>query len=174
MTLKNVLARLAVLPLAYVTVLGACNGIGVTEGFDAEPANKGPISEPGLPFVPNVEGGTIDFVQPVGQVEIRRLRDKRVSELDPRIDVRGGEPIPFEPLFVEAAPSWPVAPQPAVADAGSCEDAGTPPVCLQGELLCDWACVNPQSDDLNCGACGVVCGDAETCQHGSCTAGCEE
>lgn len=34
--------------------------------------------------------------------------------------------------------------------------------------LCDTGCVDPQSDDANCGACGMACSDGQHCVAGAC------
>jgi hypothetical protein len=41
-------------------------------------------------------------------------------------------------------------------------------VCPAGQLDCDGACVDGESDTAHCGACGAACGDGETCESGSC------
>jgi hypothetical protein len=38
-------------------------------------------------------------------------------------------------------------------------------------MVCGLACVNAQSDAMNCGGCGKVCGAGEICSNGSC--GCD-
>jgi hypothetical protein len=40
--------------------------------------------------------------------------------------------------------------------------------CTTGQTLCDGACVNAQTDNNNCGACGRVCGGGTTCVTGTC------
>ena len=39
----------------------------------------------------------------------------------------------------------------------------------QFEIRCDLSCVNFVTDPNNCGDCGVVCGEGETCTNGTCT-----
>lgn len=40
-----------------------------------------------------------------------------------------------------------------------------------GKLKCDGACIDPQTDFSNCGTCGNVCGQGQTCQGGTCIGG---
>ena len=40
--------------------------------------------------------------------------------------------------------------------------------CATGETECNSACVNVQTDSLNCGTCGVQCSGGRICQGGSC------
>lgn len=66
-------------------------------------------------------------------------------------------------------------------DCGSCDNvcaagmicAGGECRCPDGLLLCDGECIDPQSDNQNCGACGVVCrfADARCTSSVSCSAG---
>ncbi|MEZ4409824.1 MAG: hypothetical protein R3A52_25630 [Polyangiales bacterium] len=46
-------------------------------------------------------------------------------------------------------------------DAGAPDDTGTPGdtgmMCLSGQVECGGACVDPQTDNNHCGACGTVC-----------------
>lgn len=53
------------------------------------------------------------------------------------------------------------------------EDGGTPPtdsgsVCT---IRCDGGCVDPKTDNANCGKCGTVCASGATCVLGSCQCG---
>ncbi|MCD6498021.1 MAG: hypothetical protein J7M25_06915 [Deltaproteobacteria bacterium] len=41
-------------------------------------------------------------------------------------------------------------------------------VCPDGLTGCDGTCVDTETDDENCGACGHRCGDGETCREGTC------
>jgi hypothetical protein len=45
-------------------------------------------------------------------------------------------------------------------------DAG--PACPSGQRLCGSACVDTQSNTMNCGACGTVCAGGQTCAMGVC------
>ena len=40
-----------------------------------------------------------------------------------------------------------------------------------GKLKCNGACIDPQTDFSNCGTCGNVCGQGQTCQGGTCIGG---
>jgi hypothetical protein len=40
-----------------------------------------------------------------------------------------------------------------------------------GKLKCDGVCIDPQTDVSNCGSCGNVCGQGQTCQGGTCGGG---
>ena len=42
-------------------------------------------------------------------------------------------------------------------------------VCTSGKTECTGTCVDLQTDDANCGACGTACTGGKTCQSGSCT-----
>lgn len=45
------------------------------------------------------------------------------------------------------------------------------PTCASGRACCGSACVNPNNDPKNCGACGTVCGGAAPfCEGGTCKA----
>ncbi len=48
--------------------------------------------------------------------------------------------------------------------------------CFQNptHLACDGHCVNPQTDNRHCGACGNHCGRCGTCVNGACVSLCEE
>ncbi len=74
----------------------------------------------------------------------------------------------------DAGTSEPDAGVGAGVDAAVDDDAGVVEVegCDLGELSCDGACVRPDSDPRNCGACGVVCGEGEVCAGGACGGGC--
>jgi hypothetical protein len=52
-----------------------------------------------------------------------------------------------------------------------CEPPVTEP-CPQGQTRCGGACVDVQSDEANCGACGSACGAGQTCDAGQCTSAC--
>ena len=41
----------------------------------------------------------------------------------------------------------------------------------KGGLKCNGVCINPQSDFNNCGTCGNVCGQGQTCDGGTCVGG---
>lgn len=50
--------------------------------------------------------------------------------------------------------------------------AGTPEdFCCGDEITGDAACVDTQTDELNCGACGTGCRPGERCELGTCTTG---
>ncbi len=40
--------------------------------------------------------------------------------------------------------------------------------CRDGALLCDGLCVDPMTDEANCGRCGAECDDGEECVRGRC------
>jgi hypothetical protein len=58
-------------------------------------------------------------------------------------------------------------------NAGGGGGGGDPmtPMCLEGQALCDGACIDVTEDDANCGDCGVQCGDGQICAASEC--GCE-
>ena len=41
--------------------------------------------------------------------------------------------------------------------------------CPEGQARCGAACVDTQTDEANCGACGSACGVGETCITGLCS-----
>lgn len=43
--------------------------------------------------------------------------------------------------------------------------------CKGGKLKCSGRCIDPQTDFDNCGTCGNVCGQGQTCTDGICTGG---
>ncbi|MCP3166180.1 hypothetical protein LZ199_25070 [Myxococcus sp. QH3KD-4-1] len=45
-----------------------------------------------------------------------------------------------------------------------CEDAA----CMPPRIVCGEACVDPNTDNSHCGACGNVCGAGKTCSSGVC------
>ncbi|MBL8679311.1 MAG: hypothetical protein JNK05_09110 [Myxococcales bacterium] len=53
----------------------------------------------------------------------------------------------------------------ATCSAGTC--GGT---CPAGQTLCGTSCINTQSDNMNCGACGTVCAGGMVCSAGRCGA----
>jgi len=66
---------------------------------------------------------------------------------------------------------------------GSTPDSGTPdsgaldtgpdaPSCTAPVIDCGGTCVDPQTDAMNCGACGTTCTAAQECLVGTCTARC--
>jgi len=67
-------------------------------------------------------------------------------------------------------------------DTGSPVDTGTPedvvaptdtgPTCGTGEAFCGGACIDVQSNNNNCGACGTVCPAGQSCRTGTCTPNC--
>jgi len=59
---------------------------------------------------------------------------------------------------------------PAAPDAET-PDAQLP--CPSGQELCGDACADPQTDRMNCGACGTACADGEVCSMGACALSCE-
>jgi hypothetical protein len=40
-------------------------------------------------------------------------------------------------------------------------------------VSCGGACVNAQADNLNCGACGNICGIGTSCSNGACAPACQ-
>ena len=65
---------------------------------------------------------------------------------------------------------------PRAADAGGdiAMDIVTdvPPVCMTGQTVCSNACVNTQTDNANCGACGNSCIAGQMCALGRCAVTC--
>jgi hypothetical protein len=52
------------------------------------------------------------------------------------------------------------------------QQSGDAQVCAQSGLACNGVCEETQSDQNNCGACGVVCPISQPCNAGSCGGGC--
>ncbi len=52
---------------------------------------------------------------------------------------------------------------------GGDASAINPPACATGQTACTTGCADLQSDNVNCGTCGVVCSQAEICVGGVCT-----
>jgi len=48
------------------------------------------------------------------------------------------------------------------------------PSCDPDQIDCDGECIDAEDDPLNCGECGVICGDEEVCEQGACTSICDE
>lgn len=59
------------------------------------------------------------------------------------------------------------------ARLSSPDERGNSSACGVG-LSCGGVCVEPLSDDQNCGACGILCGAGQFCNAGSCEAFCVE
>ena len=149
MTCSNVLPRLAFLPLAFVTVLGACGGYGIGEPLDSDPVRAvGPGQTSAFVPGPQQQIFDVDIVARQLSVPIRieKTFDRRLFDTP--------SPVPLID-FIDNQ----------VVDVGPC---------LDSEAKCDGACVKLIVDDLNCGACGNTCGDAEHCEAGACTAGCDD
>lgn len=49
----------------------------------------------------------------------------------------------------------------------NCEGGGTLS-CFSPQIACGGACVNAQTDNSNCGMCGITCTSPQSCQTGSC------
>jgi hypothetical protein len=56
---------------------------------------------------------------------------------------------------------------PAPIDAGP--ETGFPLECPAGLVVCNAACVNLQTDQTNCGGCGIACTTSQVCLAGMCT-----
>ncbi|HEY8431140.1 MAG TPA: MXAN_6577-like cysteine-rich protein, partial [Sandaracinaceae bacterium] len=54
-----------------------------------------------------------------------------------------------------------------VCNAGTCEVG-----CPTGETACSGTCVNLQTDEANCGECGMACGAGQVCVAGTCESPC--
>lgn len=96
----------------------------------------------------------------------------------------------------DCAPSWTCDAEPGVGSACKCTPSGseacdnvdndcdgvvdekaacpTGNVCIEGqctcppEHVCNGVCTDPDTDSLNCGGCGNVCGPGTKCESGSC------
>ncbi len=168
MNFKKLIIRLAVIPLAYVTVLGACG----RDPAEIEPMDVASITGPRLKTEEKFFPGTNGFeFQPIDADAQARVQiepgDVRIDKLTPRLDPDSIIHLPTLASYVYIDVALDVVDAgvaPDAADAGTAAD--------EGGVACGGNCVNTQNDDSNCGGCGIVCGDAETCQSGSCTAGC--
>jgi hypothetical protein len=61
----------------------------------------------------------------------------------------------------------------ATVDVVSRPDASRPdsgPTCSMGQIACNGVCVNAQTDNMNCGACGTACPMGQSCMMGACRA----
>ncbi len=56
-------------------------------------------------------------------------------------------------------------------DSGDSGDSGVI-VCSAGKVLCGAACIDPNGDPNNCGACNHVCEGGLVCSDGTCAATC--
>lgn len=56
----------------------------------------------------------------------------------------------------------------AACGGGDDEPSETVETCLGGSMQCGDVCVDLDSDQLNCGGCGIACGDTATCAAGTC------
>jgi hypothetical protein len=59
----------------------------------------------------------------------------------------------------------------ATVDVVSRPDASRPdsgPTCSMGQIACNGVCVNAQTDNMNCGACGTACPMGQSCMMGAC------
>lgn len=63
-------------------------------------------------------------------------------------------------------------PDTSVADTSVTDTGPDAPSCTAPAIDCDGTCVNPQTDAMNCGACGTACTAAQECMAGTCTALC--
>jgi hypothetical protein len=79
-------------------------------------------------------------------------------------------------LALRAGGTSAACPPDQVARRGQCvcRTTGRPPIggvcpCPVGKSNCDGLCVNLHIDEANCGACGTICAELETCFSGECT-----
>jgi hypothetical protein len=70
------------------------------------------------------------------------------------------------------AAAWALAAcgSPVVGGGDSGRDASVS--CDGGQLVCGARCADPQTDNLNCGACGTVCPGGQSCRMGRCEIQC--
>jgi len=54
-------------------------------------------------------------------------------------------------------------------DGDGCDASCEIETCPMGELFCSGVCVDPSTDEANCGACGAPCATGETCSAGVCS-----
>jgi len=59
-----------------------------------------------------------------------------------------------------------------LAACGEGEAQDGKPACEAGDTLCGTSCVDTNTDERHCGACGVACDAGETCVDGACTVSC--
>ena len=59
----------------------------------------------------------------------------------------------------------------ALVAAGCATPTTGGPACGAGQVACNGSCVNAQTDNQNCGACGTTCGTGKSCQAGACKCG---
>lgn len=58
------------------------------------------------------------------------------------------------------------------APTTGCQSFKTGAVCSSGQTLCGSSCVNLQTDNNNCGACGAKCSSGQSCSAGVCGTSC--
>lgn len=127
------LRRAALVPLAFVTVLGACgDDFGVSEeGVDVEPI-QAPDPKTAVGFVPGAANITFEALPPVETIIRRSPFEDRVGKPFDRRQFNLRTPIPFDldNDFIDNLVAWPVDAGVEVADAGvevadaGVEDAG--------------------------------------------------
>lgn len=176
--------------LTFFTVLGGCGVEGVTEDpFDVEPVAVDPRQADPRQTALDLPGGV---ALPFDPSAPRKL-ERRPSNFDFSRPFNGRKtPMPINEDFIVTMNAFPLPSQTAIVvppetprrelpldpRIGAVEVVEARPptvvVCSEETRMCGGVCVNLVDDELNCGACGVVCGDAESCHLGLCTAGCEE
>jgi hypothetical protein len=60
----------------------------------------------------------------------------------------------------------------ASTDAGTMDAGDVAPTCGAAQVLCNGACINAQTDNANCGACGRACSAGQVCSLGVCATSC--
>ena len=60
----------------------------------------------------------------------------------------------------------------AAPDAGAVDVVDAGPSCSPSQLVCNGVCVNAQTDNAHCGACGRACAAGQVCSLGACATTC--
>lgn len=61
-----------------------------------------------------------------------------------------------------------LSPPPPTCEGDACPCEGDACPCEAGRVRCDDLCVDPSSNPIHCGACGVTCAGADQCIDGAC------
>ncbi len=98
-----------------------------------------------------------------------------LGDLGPLDAPPADQPLPVDQPPADLGPECGALGQPCCTTApacreGACGSGGTCITCTAGEQLCDGRCVDLQSDNAHCGACGAACASdgATVCARGQC------
>ena len=147
--------------VALFCLLAACDG-RIGSGDEPVLPGEAPVARDRGDFVPNAAAISFVDLTPV------RPMDAQLAVPERTLDKLTTNPIAIADLFLEPKNHEYVDPGTPIEEP----DAGTPIACPGSQTFCSAQCVDLQTDELNCGGCGNECGYAESCNAGSCGAGC--